>query len=360
MPRKIESPTGTHTNAETIADAAYKAGFRGHDLITAVAVALAESGGNRVAISPTQDYGLWQINKPAHANLFHGDAWRHVNSNADMAHKVFKSSGWTAWSTFKSGKYKQYMGQANKAIHGNSSINPEERALAYAAFQSQHATQNWFRLCDEFVAKAYGLPSSGYNTALDQWHSLPKNEKFTRGSPKPGDLMFFSTPNNPDGHVALYAGRNELYSTDYCGAGKVCKVPVSSLVKNWHAKYLGYSKPYFGGQKLDQTKLPPGAISLVNRQAKGVIQSQNQSSNSGSWFDDVLNATGIPAVMGVLQNNPISSTEDAFKAIANEFSVVGKFIAVLLSPTTWIRIQAVIFGTLLALVGLFFLAKAAA
>ena len=50
---------------EQIAQSAHHAGFRGNDLTTAVAIALAESAGNpkaHNAVPPDNSYGLWQIN----------------------------------------------------------------------------------------------------------------------------------------------------------------------------------------------------------------------------------------------------------------------------------------------------------
>lgn len=50
-------------------------------VITAVAVALAESGGNTEAVSPTDDWGLWQINGATWAQQYGG---RHALLNPDI------------------------------------------------------------------------------------------------------------------------------------------------------------------------------------------------------------------------------------------------------------------------------------
>jgi hypothetical protein len=66
--------------ADQIAQHAYHAGFRGDALTTAVAVALAESGGNgHNGTPPDNSYGLWQVNMigsmgPARQEQFHLDS----------------------------------------------------------------------------------------------------------------------------------------------------------------------------------------------------------------------------------------------------------------------------------------------
>lgn len=73
-------------------------------LDTAIAVALAESGGDSKAISPTGDYGLWQINKKAHPTLIASGDWSDGKANTEMARKVWKDAGgsFSPWSTYKS------------------------------------------------------------------------------------------------------------------------------------------------------------------------------------------------------------------------------------------------------------------
>lgn len=89
--------------------AAKAAGFTSAQAVIATAIAKAESSGNPAAThhntNGTTDYGLWQINS-VHANLFAGGAnWADPVTNARMAHSVFQSQGWRAWSTYNSGAY---------------------------------------------------------------------------------------------------------------------------------------------------------------------------------------------------------------------------------------------------------------
>jgi hypothetical protein len=98
-----------------IAGVAQQAGFSGNDLTTAVAVALAESGGNPNATHSNTngsiDYGLWQINS-VHSSLLQSGTWSTPSDNARMAYSVWQGSGWKAWTTYTSGAYLTNMGRA--------------------------------------------------------------------------------------------------------------------------------------------------------------------------------------------------------------------------------------------------------
>lgn len=79
---------------------------------TAVAIALAESGGKTDAVSSTGDYGLWQINKKAHPGLFSLGDWKDPKVNAQMAASVYRAAGnsFKPWVTYNSGAYKSHTG----------------------------------------------------------------------------------------------------------------------------------------------------------------------------------------------------------------------------------------------------------
>jgi LysM repeat protein len=68
----------------------------------AAEIAMAESGGNQFALSPTDDYGYWQI------NASHGPAMATFNAmgNAKAAIAISDDgSDWGAWTTYTSGAY---------------------------------------------------------------------------------------------------------------------------------------------------------------------------------------------------------------------------------------------------------------
>lgn len=128
-----------------VVNAARDAGFRGDALVTAVAIAIAESGGNPQAVSPlnsngTRDYGLWQINSVHRSSGFDTTLGLSAEYNAKWAYKI--SSGgknWRPWSTYWSnpftsgagqGVYRTHLSEARNAIEKssvNSSVATEAR-----------------------------------------------------------------------------------------------------------------------------------------------------------------------------------------------------------------------------------------
>lgn len=128
-----------------VAGAAQNAGFRNAgdpsrstgDIVIAIAVALAESGGNMMAhnrIPPDDSYGLWQINMigdlgPTRRKEFgiskNNDLYD-PTLNAKAAKKIKDAHGWGQWSTYKSGKYVGYMGRARAAA-----ANPDTKLVQW-------------------------------------------------------------------------------------------------------------------------------------------------------------------------------------------------------------------------------------
>ncbi|MEV6906098.1 transglycosylase SLT domain-containing protein [Amycolatopsis sp. NPDC051071] len=117
----------TKLTPEQIARHAHDAGFRGEGLTTAVAVALAESGGNtraHNATPPDNSYGLWQINmlggmgpeRRRQFDLGSNSELFDPATNAKAANKISHDGrSWTPWSTFTNGAYRCYLPAARKA-----------------------------------------------------------------------------------------------------------------------------------------------------------------------------------------------------------------------------------------------------
>lgn len=124
------APPARQLTANQVAHEALAAGFQGEDAVTAVAVALAESGGNANAFNDnpiTRDlsYGLWQINMygplgPERRKQFglsknedlYGSA-----INARAAKKLRDTPiGWGHWSVYKSGTYRAFIVPATIAV----------------------------------------------------------------------------------------------------------------------------------------------------------------------------------------------------------------------------------------------------
>jgi len=119
----VQDPPTKCTDLQ-IADVAFDAGFHGPGLVTAVAVALAESGGvtrivNVAGNVPhlSRDRGLWQIN-----DYWHGEVTDALAFNpATAARAAFRISGggasWTQWTTFTAGHHLQFVKRATMAAH---------------------------------------------------------------------------------------------------------------------------------------------------------------------------------------------------------------------------------------------------
>lgn len=111
-------PTGGTLTPVQIATYAKNAGFSGQGLIYAIAICLAESGGQVGIINKSDktDYGLWQINIKAHPQYTPARLLSDPAYNASAAYQI--SSGgknWNPWTTFTNGAYNNYISTAVKA-----------------------------------------------------------------------------------------------------------------------------------------------------------------------------------------------------------------------------------------------------
>ncbi len=99
---------------------AQSVGFKGNDVNIAVAVALAESGGNPGATNMKgrdNSYGLWQINMKGSLGPDRRKKFGINNDtdllrpaiNAKAAKIVHGESGWGAWTTYTDGTYKEFL-----------------------------------------------------------------------------------------------------------------------------------------------------------------------------------------------------------------------------------------------------------
>lgn len=87
------------------------------------AIALAESGGNDASLNLTDNggtqtsVGLWQVSNGTHS---YPASWATASGNAQEAVAKYNSQGLTAWGTYTSGAYKQFL---------NSSTTPDTTGL---------------------------------------------------------------------------------------------------------------------------------------------------------------------------------------------------------------------------------------
>jgi Lysozyme like domain len=108
------------------------AGFSGDDLVTAVAIAVAESGGDPQAYNPEQSagaaqgrgsFGLWQIYLTDHPE-FAGENLLDPQTNAAAAYAVYAGAGnsFRPWSTYKSGAYLANVAAVTQALGSNPDV----------------------------------------------------------------------------------------------------------------------------------------------------------------------------------------------------------------------------------------------
>ncbi len=77
------------------------AGGNRADSFMAAEIAMAESGGNQYALSPTDDYGYWQINA-SNGSLATYNAYGNARSAIILSDD---GSNWNAWTTYRTGAY---------------------------------------------------------------------------------------------------------------------------------------------------------------------------------------------------------------------------------------------------------------
>lgn len=96
-----------------IALIALNAGFAVTDLELAVAICLAESGGETDVVTKSNieySVGLWQINLYAHPEVTETDM-KNPQLNANYTYKLSKhGTDWSPWSAYTNGRYKQFLG----------------------------------------------------------------------------------------------------------------------------------------------------------------------------------------------------------------------------------------------------------
>lgn len=108
-----------------IAGLAKLVGMTGDNIAVAVAVALAESGGNPEAVNVntggSADTGLWQINSVHNSNAKIATITNKLGSlknpvaNAVAMRVVYDSQGWNAWVAYSKGKHETFLPRARAA-----------------------------------------------------------------------------------------------------------------------------------------------------------------------------------------------------------------------------------------------------
>lgn len=113
----------TSLSPSAIAASARRAGFPESEIVTAVAVAYAESNGDPTEsghnTDGSTDYGLWMINSVNASTLRMGN-WANPDDNARMAYSLWKQYGWKPWVAYNSGAYKRQLSRVGNVSQAAS------------------------------------------------------------------------------------------------------------------------------------------------------------------------------------------------------------------------------------------------
>lgn len=161
-------------NAEQIASLLQQQGVPKEKIPVMTAIGLAESSGRSQAFNPTgldKSYGLFQVNMfgglgPARMKQLGLKSEQELfdpATNARAAKAILDSQGLGAWTTYTSGKYKQFLPGAQQAA-GNLTQQPasnQERTQPGKDMLAEYLKQN-NELLSELINKKDTSSSSGY------------------------------------------------------------------------------------------------------------------------------------------------------------------------------------------------------
>ena len=129
---------GDRLSVSQMVDLAKQAGFDENQAAIMGAIAAAESSGDTRAHNPNANtgdnsYGLWQINmlgnmgseRRRQFGIENNEQLWDAATNAKAAKNVFDQQGFDAWSVYKSGAYKQFLGTAQEST-GNVEASKDE------------------------------------------------------------------------------------------------------------------------------------------------------------------------------------------------------------------------------------------
>lgn len=259
---------GTMGAANAVAEAAHQAGFRGEDLVTAVAIAGVESAWNPRARDGNH-FGLWQIT-PSHQGKVPGwddpDDIYHPLLNAQYAFALYSArpgageAKFADWIPFEKTDYRQDLDAARQAVAATSGhavtntadtgcttspirlateLSAELRARVDAMMKTPNglcslswtdgAPCTYKNQCPKVVDAVYGGPGVGrghgngqdvaqgiIDAGLAQSHGTGLDPL-----PPVGAVVSYNAGNGV-GHVAIYVGGGKVFGNDYgCAANGV-------------------------------------------------------------------------------------------------------------------------------------------
>ncbi|MER5481578.1 hypothetical protein ABT026_32115, partial [Streptomyces sp. NPDC002734] len=200
--------------SDLCAQVGHTAGFRGEALVTAVAVALAESSCDPKATNtsnntpPSADRGLWQINDYWHPEVSDACAYN-AQCNANAAFTISsRGTDWQPWSTYNANLHLRHLGEARAAVDRLGNSGPGPVPLVYPAESGRVVSARGAdgRL-EVFAAGADGVHhawQTSVNGDWSAWESL--------GGPNGAELAIGA---NADGRLELFAINGKGFSHMY-------------------------------------------------------------------------------------------------------------------------------------------------
>lgn len=111
------------------------------------------------------------------------------------------------------------------------------------------------RTCQKWTRELYGAPSvgdvdgDGASDAEDGWKSEPKSARHPGDrTPEDGTPVSWEGGSEDNGHRAIYVGNNEIVGVDMPHPGKIGKVDLDWVTRNWGLSYVGWSDTISGKQ----------------------------------------------------------------------------------------------------------------
>ncbi len=121
------------------------------------------------------------------------------------------------------------------------------QALTAARTQSRYGPAFGVGECKRRVRELYNVPSDGAGSAAIAWTRTRHRHTFVDQAPPPGALIWWLGGAHDYGHVALYAGDGQVWSTDIKRGGYFDLVPVHTIVTSWPSlRLVGWSEDIDG------------------------------------------------------------------------------------------------------------------
>lgn len=115
--------------------------------------------------------------------------------------------------------------------------------------------------CQEFTRDRFNAPpvgdvdKDGRSDAEDGWKSEPFRARHTDRNPEPGSPVAWEGGSHDDGHRAIADVDGYIISTDAPVAGKIGRVHLDWVERNWGLHYLGWTDT-ISGKEIPEEEAP--------------------------------------------------------------------------------------------------------